>query len=197
MHLSQQRRLPGLGLRLSHRVAKLQSNVLLGELCLPVDCQCRNHGSYAVMMAGFLSRRKNPTRRWDEGAAAVEAAFILPVLILVIFGASEFGTAVWQWNKMLLAVEQAGRYAMVNNSYSTNPPGCTGTLASCTEAQMQNILSGASVCTTPTAGQTCVTALQSTTGSPRTMTLSANYSFNFFGLAAPFTISSQATVPLD
>jgi len=29
------------------------------------------------------------------------------------------------------------------------------------------------------------------------MTLSANYSFNFFGLAAPFTISSQATVPLD
>lgn len=115
----------------------------------------------------------------------------------MIFGASEFGTAVWQWNKMLLAVEQAGRYAMVNNSYSTNPPGCTGTLASCTETQMQNILSGASVCTTPTAGQTCVTALQSTTGSPRTMTLSANYSFNFFGLAAPFTISSQATVPLD
>lgn len=139
-------------------------------------------------MTGLFSRREDPARRSEEGTAAVEAAFILPVLILVIFGATEFGTAIWQWNKMLLAVEQAGRYVMVNHA------SCG---VSCAETQMQAVLSSASVCTTPTAGQTCVTATQSSSGSPLTMTLSANYSFNFFGLATPFTISSQTTVPLD
>jgi Flp pilus assembly protein TadG len=139
-------------------------------------------------MADFLRRLKYPKRRWDDGSTTVEAAFILPVLFLMIFGIIKFGTAFWQWNTMLLAVEQAGRYVMVNN---------TSCDATCAETQMQAVLSSAAVCTTPTAGQICVTASTDTTSTPNTMTLTANYSFNFFGLAGPFTISSQDTVPLD
>src|SRR5215813_9427860 len=100
-------------------------------------------------MPTMVTRLINPKRRWDEGAAAVEAGLVLPVLFLFVLGIVEFGMALWQWNTMLLAVEQAGRYVMVNNST------CDVT---CAETQMQTVLSSASVCTTPTSGQICVSA---------------------------------------
>jgi Flp pilus assembly protein TadG len=147
-------------------------------------------------MAAIVTRRKNPRRRWDEGAAAVEAALVLPVLFLFIFGIIEFGRAVWQWNTMLLAVEQAGRYVMVNYNNSTNCPD----LVACAEREMQAVLSGASVCPTPmtpTSGQMCVNAAPPTAGTPPTMTLAAAYNFNPVSFFQPFTITSQGTVPLD
>ena len=134
----------------------------------------------------IVERRKNRNRRLDEGAAAVEAAFIAPILFLAILGIVEFGMAFWQWNTMLLAVEQAGRYVMVNNA------SCD---TSCAQIQMQSILPAASVCTTPTAGQICVSASTSA-GTPSTMTLTAAYNFNLLALFGPFTITSQGTVPL-
>jgi Flp pilus assembly protein TadG len=136
---------------------------------------------------GFLTREKNPKCRWDEGATAIEAAFILPILFFTILGIVEFGTAFWQWNTMLLTVEQAGRYVMVNNATCD---------VSCAETQMQTILSSAAVCTTPSAGQICVSA-STTAGAPPTMTLTAAYAFNLLSLFGPFTITSQGTVPLD
>ena len=135
-----------------------------------------------------MTRRKNPKPRWDQGAAAVEAALILPVLFLFVLGIVEFGMALWKWNTMLLAVEQAGRWAMINNA-DTN-------LITDVESQMQAVLSGASVCPTPltpTSGEMCVNANKS--GS--TMTLSAAYSFSPVAFFSPFTITSQGTVPLD
>jgi hypothetical protein len=92
----------------------------------------------------------------------------------------------WQWNTMALAVEQAGRYVMVNNA------SCD---TSCAQSQMQAILPTASVCTTPTAGQICVSASTSA-GTPSTMTLTAAYDFNLLALFGPFTITSEGTVPL-
>ena len=147
-------------------------------------------------MTAFFSKLAHPERRWDEGAMSVEAAFILPVLFLMIFGIIEFGTVFWQWNTMLLAVEQAGRYAMVNNA------SCD---VSCAESQMKAILTSASSSCggSPAAGQICVSAICSSpstctpTTSSTTMTLTAAYGYNIFGLAGPFTISSQGTVPLD
>jgi Flp pilus assembly protein TadG len=133
-----------------------------------------------------VKRRRNRARRRDEGTAAVEAAFIAPILFLAILGIVEFGIALWQWNTMLLAVEQAGRYVMVNNA------SCD---TSCAQIQMQSILPAASVCTTPTAGQICVNASTSA-GTPSKMTLTAAYNFNFLALFGPFTITSQGTVPL-
>jgi Flp pilus assembly protein TadG len=131
----------------------------------------------------MLLRRQNPKLRRDEGTAAVEAALIAPALFFAILGIIELGTAFWQWNTMLLAVEQAGRYVMVNNS------SCD---VSCAEAQMQAVLPAASVCTTPSAGQISVCA----STSAGTMTLTTAYSFNLLSLFGPFTITSQGTVPL-
>jgi Flp pilus assembly protein TadG len=135
-------------------------------------------------MPSFVMHLINSKRRWDEGAAAVEAAFVLPVLFLFVIGIVEFGMALWQWNTMLLAVEQAGRYVMVNNSTCD---------VSCAETQMQGVLSTASVCTTPTSGQICVSA-STASGA---MTLTAAYNFSPFAFFSPFTITSQGTVPLD
>jgi Flp pilus assembly protein TadG len=137
-------------------------------------------------MVIIVERRKHRERRRDEGTAAVEAALIAPALFFAIFGIVEFGIALWQWNTMLLAVEQAGRYVMVNNV------SCD---TSCAQSQMQAILPAASVCTTPTAGQICVSASTST-GTPSTMTLTAAYNFNLLAYFGSFTITSRGTVPL-
>jgi Flp pilus assembly protein TadG len=131
-------------------------------------------------------RRKTRKRRRDDGTAAVETALIAPILFLAILGIVEFGSALWQWNTMLLAVEQAGRYVMVNNA------SCD---TSCAQNQMQAILPAASVCTTPTMGQICVSASKSA-GTPSTMTLTATYNFNLLAYFGSFTMTSQGTVPL-
>jgi Flp pilus assembly protein TadG len=132
-------------------------------------------------------RWRNTEGRWDDGTAAIEAGLIAPAFFLALLGIIEFAMVYWQWNTMLLAVEQAGRYVMVNNS------SCDVT---CAETQMQSVLSSASVCPTPSTGQLCVTA-STTAGTPSTMTLTARYSFSLLSLLGPFTITSQGTVPLD
>jgi Flp pilus assembly protein TadG len=146
------------------------------------------------MNTAITMRLGRPSRDWNEGAVAAEAAITLSVLILMILGIVEFGTALYSWNTMQLAVEQSGRYVMIKNG------NCN---TSCAVSQMQLVLTGAASCTIPTAGQICVyaTTTAGSPPSPSTMALTAAYNFNFIGnftgIPAPFTIISQATVPLD
>lgn len=147
-------------------------------------------------------------RRWlrdDAGASAVEAALVLSVLLLVLFGLIEFATAFWQWNTMLFAVEQAGRCTMVNNGNATDWwCGTTqltcGSQDSCAETAMQSVLTTASAScadpANPPAGQFCVSATSDTAATPPTMTLTASYGFNIL-TTSPFTLSNSKTVPLD
>jgi len=139
---------------------------------------------------------------WDEGAAAVEGAITIAILIAIVFGVIAFGRAVWQWNTVMLAVQEAGRYVMIHKPCSD----------SCAEGQMQNVLGGAAQapkCTLsgggaimdPTPGNICVYA----TPSASTMMLTAIYAFSnvivpadlsFGVLSGPFTVRSEATFPL-
>jgi Flp pilus assembly protein TadG len=188
MYFSEQRRPTSLAVGHGHGDANLHPDVLLDAVCFPVDRQRHGDGSNTMRIAAPFGISKGLICRREEGTAAVEAALVFPVLFLLILGIIEFGTAFWQWNTMLRAVERAGRYVMVNNA------SCD---AICAETQMQTVLSSAAICTTPTAGQICVSAASGTTCGSPSMTLTANYSFNFFGLAGPFTITSQNCVPLD
>jgi Flp pilus assembly protein TadG len=131
-------------------------------------------------------------RRWDEGVTAVEAAIILPIMITLLFGIVELGFVVWQWNTMEFAVDQAGRWAMLNHSDTT--------LVSDAEAQMTKVLSSASSCSLtgtavnpPTAGNVCVHA----SATPSTISLTAVYTYNLLGISGPFTLKSQSTFPLN
>jgi Flp pilus assembly protein TadG len=119
---------------------------------------------------------------------AVEAAITFSLMLTLIFGVVGFGFALWQWNTMMLAVEQAGRYVMVNNAIC-------GT--SCAVAQMRAVLTSASPCTTPTAGQICVSATPNLATTPPTMTLTAAYNFNLVALSPSFTMTTQTVVPID
>jgi Flp pilus assembly protein TadG len=143
-----------------------------------------------------MMHRSSPCCGWDEGATAVETAIIISVLMVLIFGIIEFGMALWQWNTMELAVQQAGRWAMINNSDTT--------LVTDTEAQMTTILPSASTtCTgSPGANQICVSAAcnpsscVSTTSTP-VMTLTASYGYSVLGITGTQVLTSQATFPLD
>jgi Flp pilus assembly protein TadG len=147
-----------------------------------------------------------PSRRGaEEGAAAVEAAVTMSVLLLLIVGSIEFGRALWTYNTMLLAVEQAGRYAMVHNqgspdtcaaqSQASQCPTLSNTsLANCAAGRVQEVLSAYQA---PNIG---VSVRENATVSPATMTICASYSFEFLAPRllpyGPLHLTSQVTVPL-
>ena len=159
-------------------------------------------------------RGRSSRRRWDEGATAVETAITISLSLALVFGIIEFGMALWQANTMALAVEEAGRYVMVNNT-SCNT-------ASCAETQMMNALASygglvtsanSGICqgtppnlTAPPAGSMCVYATAPAGANPQTITLAAVYAYSNIivpsGLLAgilsgPFTSTAQSTFPLD
>src|SRR5438045_9085734 len=96
-----------------------------------------------------MMRRVSSPSGSEKGATAVETALIMSTLLLLIFGAIEFGRAFWAYNTMLLAIEEAGRYAMVFNpaNYPSGPPSssCPGvptvTLGNCIVARANSVLS--------------------------------------------------------
>ena len=58
---------------------------------------------------------KSHFRQW--GVAAVEFAILLPVLLLIVFGITEFGRALYNYNTLVKAARDAARY------YATQQPG--------------------------------------------------------------------------
>ena len=138
-------------------------------------------------------RGKSSRRGWDEGSAAVEAAIILSVLLTLVFGIIEFGMALWQLNTMELAVLQAGRYAMINNASATVQADAINLMQTSLATAPGTV---STTCTTPTADQICLSA-STTAGTPSLMTLTAAYGFKVIGLSPTYTLTSQATFPLD
>ena len=140
----------------------------------------------------------------DQGSAAVETSVILSALLLMIVGSIEFGRAVWTENTMLLAVQEAGRFAMISNdppiscgaqSQAVSCPASSNTpLANCAAALAQQVLSSYQVANTE------ITVREDQTSAPATITVCARHSFGFAapGLLpyGPLNLKSQVTVPL-
>ena len=125
-------------------------------------------------------------RRSEGGATAVEMAVVLMAVILLILGMIEFSIAYWNMHTLLLAVEEVGRWVMVNNT--------TATTAAAQTRMQQYLPAASSICTTPSAGQYCVSA----TASNGLMTLTASYGYNVIGITGgPLILTSRNTVPLD
>ena len=152
-----------------------------------------------------MNRGGPSPHRAEEGSVAVEAGITISLLLLLIIGSVEFGRAFWTYNTMLLAVEEAGRYAMVYNhdpvetcsaqSQASQCPIFSNTpLANCSAARTQQILSAYQA---PSIG---VSVNEDTMSSPATITICTSYTFDFLAPQllpyGPLHLTSQVTVPL-
>jgi Flp pilus assembly protein TadG len=152
-----------------------------------------------------MNRRERPRYTTEAGTAAVEAALIMSVLSLAIVGGIETARALWTYNTMLMAVEQAGRYAMV---YKHRPPAICMTqtqasqcptlsntpLANCTAWYAQQMLAAYR------APVVAVSVAIDTATSPATITICASHSFPFIAPQllpyGPLDLMSSVTLPM-
>lgn len=56
--------------------------------------------------------------RSERGAAALEFALVLPILLLVVAGAVEYGRAFWYYDSLSKATRDAARYLTMASCYS-------------------------------------------------------------------------------
>ena len=63
----------------------------------------------------FLSRRVVTRLRNARGSSLVEAAIILPLLLLLTFGVVEFASMLWVWLALQNGASQGTRYAVTGN----------------------------------------------------------------------------------
>lgn len=62
----------------------------------------------------------------QQGVAAVEFAILLPMLLLIVFGITEFGRALYSYNTIVKATRDAARYVMIQQ-----PGGAADAVAKC------------------------------------------------------------------
>jgi Flp pilus assembly protein TadG len=134
-----------------------------------------------------MIRRRPSLWRAEHGGSMVESVEIMAALLLLILGIFAAGSIYWAWNTMLLAVEQAGRYAMLYNptAYPGGPPAATcgggGDLGTCAVAWAGNTGFGTVTCTS------------GCNGAGSTITFTAQYNFDF---VYPITMYRVMTFPL-
>jgi Flp pilus assembly protein TadG len=73
-----------------------------------------------------------PPRRAEEGAAAVELALVLPVLLLLVFGLIDFGRVMQQQIQLTEAVREGARVGALNGTASDMQSQVAGTIGSTT-----------------------------------------------------------------
>ena len=152
-----------------------------------------------------MNSRKRSGQSAEAGSAAVEAVIIMSALLLAVVGGVETARALWTYNTMLIAVEEAGRYAM---TYNHHPPAVCGPqtqaaqcpamsntpLANCSAWYAQQVLAAYG---TPSIG---VSVAVDPTTSPPTVTICASHSFDFIAPrllpSGPLDLMSSVTVPL-
>jgi Flp pilus assembly protein TadG len=152
-----------------------------------------------------MSSRPQRLLEAEAGAAAVEAAIVMSGLLLALVGTVECARALWTTGTMLVAVEQAGRYAMTYNhrlsavcAAQIQAPECPAAsntpAANCSASFARQILLAYQ------AAGVAVSAAEDATTSPATITLCASYSFDFIASQlmpwGPMQFITRATVPV-
>ena len=57
----------------------------------------------------------------DDGAALVEAAFVLPILLLLVFGLMEISLYFWTWSLAIKATQLGARRAVLSDPVAVGP----------------------------------------------------------------------------
>jgi Flp pilus assembly protein TadG len=115
----------------------------------------------------------------QSGAALVEFALVLPVLLLILFGTLDFGKAYNYWIDETHLANEGARYAAVNQSPSSDPSVSLldAIRAQADTAELRDGGTGA----VPDALQVCVHLPQgATVGKPVTVDVTSTYRFLSF-----------------
>lgn len=78
------------------------------------------------------STRRNQETIGERGAALVEFALVLPVLLILVFGIVDFGLYFYNDLRLTHAARDAARYASVNDASGANAAIDSATLVSAT-----------------------------------------------------------------
>jgi len=150
-----------------------------------------------------MHRHANRDPRGESGASLVEFALVLPLLLLLLFGALDFGKAFNYWIDETHLANAGARWAVVN----TNPG--SGTLQSYILSQADTAeLRNGGTATVPTAARVCIafpvnaaTGTSGRVGDPVQVTVSAVYNWMpFLGrrlTATRVTLTGSATMRLE
>ncbi len=120
----------------------------------------------------------------NRGATAVEMALVLPMFFLFVFGIVEMGRAYWTLHTMQMAVDEAGRYVMINDTASDSQ------IISRVQSHLYGFNSGSFTITPSSSSASGI--------SYKTIAISYTYSFLVPNLL-PFgnlNLTRQTTVPL-
>lgn len=137
--------------------------------------------------------------REERGAALVEFALVLPVLLLLILGTIYFGAAFNYWIDETHLANEAARFAAVDRN-----PGPAGTLQQSIQQQADsNELRSGGTAAVPSPGQVCIDFPNGTqdVGDPVRATMSVTYHWlpflgSHIGIAQT-TITGSATMRLE
>lgn len=120
-------------------------------------------------------------RRSERASSAVEFALVAPVIVSMLFGAFEFGRALWTQALLNYAVEEASRCASVN----------TTTCATSSDTQ--------TVAANATAPLNLPTSTFTVTSTSCGNKVTASYAFNFIApnlFPYSLTLTSQSCYPI-
>jgi Flp pilus assembly protein TadG len=148
-------------------------------------------------MSRFLAHRRSALGN-ESGAALVEFALVLPVLLLLLFGMLEFGRAFNYWIDETHLANEGARWAAVNKN-----PG-SGTLQQYIQQQANTAeLRDGGTTSVPSPLEICITFPNGTAnvGDPVHVTASATYNWlPFLGTrlgVTQTTISGSSTMRLE
>jgi Flp pilus assembly protein TadG len=114
----------------------------------------------------------------QSGAALVEFALVLPVLLLILFGTLDFGKAYNYWIDETHLASEGARYAAVNQ---TPDPSASSFLDAIREQADTGELRNGGTSAVPDALQVCVHLPQgAAVGKPVTVTVTSTYRFLSF-----------------
>jgi Flp pilus assembly protein TadG len=134
--------------------------------------------------------------RREDGQAMVELALVLPILLLAVFGITDFGRALNDTEQATNLANEAARYAAVGQV----PTGATGTLGSwmLSQADSSELKGSGSVCVNYPSVTTNGQTTSRVAGDPVTVSVSFTYSWiPLLGLGPSSTITRSATMRIE
>jgi Flp pilus assembly protein TadG len=160
-------------------------------------------GLTASPCAGAQSQSRH--RQSDEGSSIVEIAFLMPILMLMLIGATEMGRVAYYAIEVTSAAKAGALYAAQNRVTAANTTNIA--LAASTDAaNVGGLATQATVSCTCTSGTsvTCSNAATNCTSPSRIeefvqvkTTATINPIFNYPGLPASFALTGQSTMRVE